>query len=66
MNHYKARNPDGTRRFLTKQIAEFYDVNPATVWRIAKRWGVAQSHAEANRAIRHLKRQTRVRRSSGG
>ena len=56
MNLYKARNPDGSRRFLTKQVAEFYHVNPATVWRIAKRWGVAQSHADANRSITHLKR----------
>lgn len=61
VNLYKARNADGSRKYLTRQIAEFHHVAPTTVWRMAKRWGVAQSHAEANKSISHLKRQTRVR-----
>jgi hypothetical protein len=65
VNHYKARNVDGSRRYLTRQIAKFYGVNPATVWRIAKRWGVAQTHAEANAAISHLKRRSRLRHVKG-
>ncbi len=63
MNHYKACNPDGSRRYLTRQIADFYGIDTTTVWRIAKRWGIPQSHAEANATITKLKRPTRLRRS---
>jgi DNA-binding MurR/RpiR family transcriptional regulator len=61
VNLYKATNPDGTRKYLTVQIAAALGVSESTVLRAARAWGVAQSHAEANRTITHLKRQSRLR-----
>lgn len=60
---YTARQPDGTRRYLTSQIATELGVSTTTVWRAAVRWGVAQGHAEANAMITKLKRPTRMRRT---
>ena len=61
MELYTARQPDGTRRYLTAQIAAELGVSTTTVWRAAVRWGVAQRHAEANAVITRLKRPTRMR-----
>lgn len=62
VNLYKARTADGSRKYLTKRIAAVHGVDPSTVYRIAKRWGIAQSHAEANRSIVSLKSKHRIRR----
>lgn len=61
---YKATNLNGTRKYLTQQIADAEGVSRQTVLRAAREFGVVQDHETANGSILHLKRPSRIRRSS--